>query len=191
MDQLNSYYHFNHKGIRWTHRLLSHFLGVSVINACIIFNLQNPDNKRNSIEILDIVIKALADLDKSYNWTFSLEEDPVLPPAPPVVPLAPMEPQVPDLDVEPDVPEKGKVFKRYRSNMVSDVERMEGIHTPILLDSKARRRCVFHPNIKTRHYCPTCDVCLCLSGSEEDNCWYKFHHEQSFQCFLPGVQVRN
>ena len=110
MDQLNSYYHFNHKGIRWKHRLFSHFLGVSVINACIIYNLQNPENKRNSIEFLDIVIKALADLDKTYNWTFGLEEDPVLTPAPQVDLLAPVEPVVPVLAVDPEVPVKGKVF---------------------------------------------------------------------------------
>jgi len=182
IDQLNSYYHFNHKGIRWTHRLLSHFLGVSVINACIIYNIKNPEEKQNSIEFLDSVIKALADLDKTYNWSFGLEEDPVMPPAPPVDLLAPVEPVVPVLAVDPDVPVKGKVFKRYRrSNMLSDVERMEGIHTPIHLDSKARRRCVFHPNLKTRNYCATCDVCLCVSGSEEDSCWYKFHHEVNWR----------
>ena len=27
MDQINSYYHFNHKGIRWTHRVIAHFVG--------------------------------------------------------------------------------------------------------------------------------------------------------------------
>ena len=182
MDQLNSYYHFNHKGVRWTHRLLSHFLGVSVINACIIFNIKYPEEKQNSIEFLDSVIKALADLDNSYNWRFDLGEDPVVPPAPPVDPLAPVEPVVPVLAVDPEVPVKGKVFKRYRrSNMLADVERLEGIHTPIHLDSKARRRCVFHPNLKTRNYCATCDVCLCVSGSEEDSCWYKFHNEATWR----------
>ena len=179
MDQLNSYYHFNHKGIRWTHRLLSHFLGVSMVNACIVCNIKYPENKLTSIEFIDNVIKALADLEKSYNWAFSTDEIPVPPPAAPVDPLAPVEPEMPVADEEAESQVKGKVFKRYRkANMASDVERLEGIHTPVLLDSKSRRRCVFHPKIKQRHYCPTCDVCLCLSATEEDSCWYKFHHTE-------------
>ena len=57
MDQLNSYYHFNHKGIRWTHRLLSHFLGVSMVNAMILHNLQHLANILSLIEFQDYVIK--------------------------------------------------------------------------------------------------------------------------------------
>ena len=179
MDQLNSYYHFNHKGVRWTHRLLSHFLGVTMVNAMILHNIQHPENVLSLIEFQDYVIQALADLDKCYQWGFNLEEDPELPPAPPVDPLAPVEPDLAVVGEAADSEVTPKVFKRYRkANMAADIERLEGIHTPVLLDSKNRRRCVFHPKIKQRHYCPTCDVCLCLSATEEDSCWYKFHHTE-------------
>ena len=53
---------------REEYRLLSHFLKVSVFNAYILYNLNKPDSKLTSIEFMDIVIKALANLDKSYNW---------------------------------------------------------------------------------------------------------------------------
>ena len=153
-----------------------------MVNAMILTNLQHPENILSLIEYQDYVIKALADLDKSYQWGFNLEEDPVLPPAAPVDPLAPVDPDLPVVGEEAESQVKGKVFKRYRrANMASDIERLKGIHTPVLLDSKNRRRCVFHPKIKERHYCPTCDVCLCLSASEEDSCWFKFHHEQTWR----------
>ena len=67
MDQLNSYYSFQHKGIKWTHRNFSHFLGVSVVNASIIYNLSNPQARMSNIEFFDEVIKSLADLQKKYN----------------------------------------------------------------------------------------------------------------------------
>jgi hypothetical protein len=53
MDQLNSYYRFNHKGIRWTLRLITHFLGVSVINANILYNASNPKSPMTSFDFFD------------------------------------------------------------------------------------------------------------------------------------------
>jgi hypothetical protein len=189
MDQLNSYYLFNHKGIRWTHRLLSHFLGVSVLNAHIIYNMINVDAPLSSIEFFDSVIKALVDLDKSHNWDLGHEEEVEEPVLPPVGPLyfdapveAPVEPEEAAIQEELEPKVKGKVFRRNRRlNQRKEVERLEGIHYPLLLDSKNRRRCVFHPSVKQRYFCPTCDVALCLSSNEKDSCWYKYHHEEKWR----------
>ena len=79
MDQLNSYYHFDHKGIRWTHRIFTHFLGVSLVNAAILFNTSKGNKRLSSIQFMDEVIKSLADLDHSHNWN-DLDSDHEVPP---------------------------------------------------------------------------------------------------------------
>ena len=185
MDQLNSYYLFIHKGIRWTHRLISHFLGISVLNAHILYNMSNNGSRLSSIEFFDSVIKALVDLEKTNNWDLGQNGEVAEPVLAPVVPMDPEAPVVVEeapapLELVPKV--KGKVFRRNRRlNQRGELERLEGIHSPLLLDSKNRRRCVFHPNIKQRFYCPTCDVALCPSATEEDCCWYKYHHEETWK----------
>ena len=84
------------------------------------------------------------------------------------------------LELVPKV--KSKVFRRNRRlNQRGDLERLEEIHCPLLLDSKNRRRCVFHPNTKQRYFCEACDVALCLSECGKERCWYKFHHVEEWK----------
>ena len=74
------------------------------------------------------------------------------------------------------------ILYRYRKGKSKlRVERLEGIHYPTLLSCNNRRRCVFHPEIKQRYFCPTCDVALCLSDVPEKGCWYKYHHEEDWR----------
>jgi hypothetical protein len=185
MDQLNSYYNFYHKGIRWTHRIYSHFLGVSVVNACILYNNSNPLRRLTSIEFFDDVIKSMADLDKTHNWN-DLDEE--LGEIQETASEDLMDGIATEVEDEPTIASvatlqpKGKVFRRYRKkNLEGKVERLEGIHVPVLLKSSNRRRCVFHPDTKQRYFCETCDVALCLSDCAEDSCWYKYHHEESWK----------
>ena len=94
-------------------------------------------------------------------------EVPVLPPVLPVDQDAPVDPEQPVIPLELQPKVKLKIFRRNRRlNQRGELEGMEGIHSPLLLDSKNRRRCVFHPKIKKRIYCPTCYVALCLSATD-------------------------
>jgi hypothetical protein len=185
MDQLNSYYNFNHKGIRWTHRVFTHFLGVAAMNACILYNKSNGMKRLSSIQFMDEVIKSLADLDRSHNWNdldSDHEEEPV---------LSPVENEGSDNAVALDLTshsvgeslsKTGRVYRRYRkSNLEGAVERLEGIHYPTLLSSTNRRRCVFHTDVKQRYFCTTCDVALCLSECAEESCWFKYHHQETWK----------
>jgi hypothetical protein len=185
MDQLNSYYSFQHKGIKWTHRIFSHFLGVSVVNASILYNHSNPQAKLSSIEFFDEIIKSLADLQKTYNWdTWHVDGDEI-PVQQLVEGVAPSVPGVPNAHApasEDSSKSKGKLHHRNRrANLEIAVERIEGIHIPTLLSSNNRRRCVFHPNTKQRYFCETCDVALCLSECGKESCWYKFHHMEEWK----------
>jgi hypothetical protein len=74
LDQLSSYYNFTHKGIRWTHRMITDFLGVSEVNATTLYNMSDPQKKISLIEFFDDVVNALTDLDKTQNWD-RLEEE--------------------------------------------------------------------------------------------------------------------
>jgi hypothetical protein len=180
MDQYNSYYSFDKKGVRWTHRVITHFLGVTVINARILFNLCNPTIKLTNFEYIDEVVKSLADLDKSFNWNL-IEDEPEYWPDPnprPVVARKGRDASALPPSTSPESPEpKGKFHHRNRrANLEVAVERTEGIHVPSLLPSKNRRRCVFHNNVKQRYFCETCDVALCMDEVGKESCWYKFHH---------------
>ena len=182
MDQMNSYYNFNHKGIRWTHRVFTHFLGVSAVNACILYNNSKPPKKLSSIEYFDELIKALADLDRSHNWNDLEEEMSEDSDVGPQYFCAPVEAEGSAIDSLPSLKPIGKVYQRYRKkNLEGAVERLEGIHVPMFLKSNNRRRCVFHPDIKQRYFCETCQVSLCLSECAKESCWYKYHHEESWK----------
>ena len=185
MDQLNSYYGFNHKGVRWTHRILTHFLGVSVVNASILYNASNKDARLTNMDFFNEVIKSLCDLEKSHNWDDlieDIEENPDLPPAGPQDLMAAEEVNHSPAAVEVGQKHDGKVFHRNRLvNLEISVERLEGMHYPSLLPSQNRRRCVFHPETKQRYYCETCDVALCLSECGKESCWYKFHHSVAWK----------
>ena len=185
MDQLNSYYKFHHKGIRWTLRLITHFLGVSVVNANILYNASSPDSRMNSHEYFDNIITALADLDKTHNWDDLVEElaeNPVLPVVNEPAPLALEEVVEPvHSPVVPFKP-KGKSYNRYRAtNFEIEGDRLEGVHIPIILSNAKRRKCVFHKNTKSRYLCEQCDVALCLSKCGEESCWFKFHHMETWK----------
>jgi hypothetical protein len=103
---------------------------------------------------------------------------------PPVVQAVPIGQEEPD---EADVTDVGKeevnrtIHRRYRVQKCEDkIDRLEGIHIPTILSNKKRRKCVFHPTIKSRYLCETCDAALCLSDCPEKSCWFKFHHLDSW-----------
>ena len=184
MEKLNSYYSFNHKGIRWTHRIFSHFLGVSVVNANIVYNASNPHKRFSSADYFNEVIISLADLDKTQLFDELVPKTTVhhsLEPVARCKPSAPVEADglAPSQADESEV--QGLGFHRYRSsNLEKKSERLEGIHVPILVENKKRRKCVFHPKDKTRYECNTCKVPLCLSDCQEDSCWFKFHYVEAW-----------
>ena len=185
MDQMNSYYGFHHKGIKWTHRIFTHFLGVCVVNAYILYGESKAHKKLSKIEFFDEVIKSLADLARDHNWDAVTEKIPEIEEMEPTLPAVYFSSEdelEPPVSVGPAIKPKGKVFHRYRKGKSNvRVERLEGIHYPTLLSCNNRRRCVFHPEIKQRYFCPTCDVALCLSDVPEKGCWYKYHHEEDWR----------
>jgi hypothetical protein len=185
LDQLSSYSRFTHKGIRWTHLIISNFLGVSVVNATILHNMSNPQKMLSLIEFFDEVVTALTDLDKTHYWD-SIEEEIEKNGNLTSVDSKDSPAEKDDsasVSSSKEAPEpKGKVFPRNRmANLEIAAERIEGSHIPILLSNKKRRRCVFHPTTKSRYLCQTCDVALCLSECAEDSCWFKFHHQTSWK----------
>ena len=184
MDQLNSYYKFNHKGIRWTMRLFTHFLGVSVVNANILYNASNPDSRMNSHQFFDETITALVDLEKNYNWDDleeEMAENPVLPVVNEPAPLAQEEGDDPAHPPVVRFKAKGKSYNRYRmTNFEIEGDRLEGVHVPIIVSNDKRRKCVFHPKTKSRYLCEQCDVALCLTKCGEESCWFKFHHMETW-----------
>ena len=184
MDQCNSYYHFNHKGIRWPHRIFTHFLGVSVVNAMIIYNLSNPKKKLSSVDFFNEIILALVNLDKKNNFDDLEPLQTVHHSLEPVVRSKRSVPVEgvslpPALEEEEEV--KGLGFVRYRvANLEKKAERLEGIHIPILVSNAKRRKCVFHPKTKTRYECQSCQVPVCLSEVALDSCWHKFHYKDQW-----------
>ena len=66
-------------------------------------------------------------------------------------------------------------------NLVKKTERLDGVHVPCIVSNAKRRKCVFHPKIKTRYECETCQVPLCLTDAEGESCWYKFHYEEEWE----------
>ena len=184
MDQLNSYYSFHHKGIRWTHRIFTHFLGVSVVNANILYNLSFTKNRMSSVQFFNAVILSLADLGNEQFFddievckTAHGSLEPLVR-RPPVVPVeaAVLAPSKAD---ETKVPALG--YQRYRSsNLEKKNERLDGMHVPIMVSNAKRRKCVFHPKTKTRYECETCQVPLCLSEGGKESCWAKFHYEEQW-----------
>jgi hypothetical protein len=184
MDQMNSYYRFNHKGIWWTHRVVTHFLGVYVINANILYNASGTETTFNTHQFFDEVITSLADLNKTFNWDAMEGENDAELENVPVVLAVPIGQEETD---EADVSDGGKkdvdrkIHHRYRvKNCEKKIDRLEGIHIPTILSNKKRRKCVFHPNIKSKYLCETCDAALCLTDCAEKSCWYKFHHLDSW-----------
>ena len=184
MDQCNSYYHFNHKGIRWPHRIFTHFLGVSVVNAMIIYNLSNPKKKLSSVDFFNEIILALVDLDRKSKYddltpitTVHHSLEPVVrPPSAVPVNVDKVPPSQEDLSMT-----EGLGFVRYRvTNLEKKAERLEGIHIPIVVSNAKRRKCVFHPKTKTRYECQSCQVPLCLSEVALDSCWFKFHCKEQW-----------
>jgi hypothetical protein len=185
LDQLSSYYSFTHKAIRWTHRIITYFLGVSVVNATILYNYSNREKTMSLMEFFDAVVIALTDLDKTHNWDglegnlgknekISSVDSNDLP--------AKEKDSESDSSSDDGPKPKGKVFPRNRiATLEIAAERIEGSHVPMLLSNKKRRRCVFNPTTKSRYLCQTCDVALCLSECAEDSCWFKFHNKTSWK----------
>ena len=184
MDQLNSYYHFNHKGIRWTHRIITNFLGVSVVNANILYNQSFNKNRLSSVQFFNEVINSLAALGKEQFYDQIITCTTVHGSLEPLVRGPPPVPVVPDA-LAPSQVDDSKVtslgFHRYRAtNLEKKTERLDGIHIPIIVSNAKRRKCVFHPKTKTRYECETCQVPLCLSECGKDSCWAKFHYEEQW-----------
>ena len=185
MDQLNSYYKFHHKGIRWTHRIFTHFLGVSVVNANILYNVSNHTKRMSSVQFFNEVIISLVDLENVQLY----DQIQVCNTA--HGSLLPLVRQPPPVPVETEVPpaslvDGGKTtrlgYQRYRStNLQQKTERLDGVHVPCIVSNAKRRKCVFHPKIKTRYECETCQVPLCLTDAEGESCWYKFHYEENWE----------
>ena len=167
MDQLNSYYHFNHKGIRRTHRIFTHFFGVSVVNANILYNQTFHEKMLSSVQFFNEVIKSLADLGKDQFYDELETCTTVYGSLEPLVRRPPPVPVVPDVLAPPQVDESKVTslgFHRYRStNLEKKTKRLDGIHIPIIVSNSKRRKCVFHPKRKTRYECETWQVPLCLS----------------------------
>lgn len=77
--------------------------------------------------------------------------------------------------------------KRYRR--ASEIEkqitmRMTGIHTPSIMrgnkNKDIRQFCMVCRTRKTKYHCVECSVYLCIEGKQLDNCWYRFHHLETY-----------
>jgi hypothetical protein len=172
MDQRTSYYGFHHSSVKWPHRIFSHFLMVSVVNAFILFK----QTFKSSIRLIDYMKNVLAQIrhhvqlgDESFdNYWNHFNED-----------VWDSDEDNEDFTVPPI--ERRKSFRTSDWNELWR-ERLDKtcFHCPCEVPSKnpdQRRSCVFCRN-KSSKYCVSCGAFLCLGPVPEDSCWWKFHHQK-------------
>jgi hypothetical protein len=124
-------------------------------------------------------------LNQTYNWDALHGEEGKNDEMPPLALAVPIDQEGSDSSASSGSDEEegqGKVIKRYRlQHCEKTIDRLEGIHIPTVLPNTKRRKCVFHRQAKTRYFCETCDVGLCLSDNAKESCWFKFHHVETWK----------
>lgn len=155
MDQRCCYYRISHKTTKWQHRLIFHFLTVTVVNSFILW--KGPitlTNARKDVRQLDYMIQLMKE--------FAGQGGVAVQPAQDVVPV--------------------QVTGQKRTKAwLKDESRLNHSHTPVMKNSaEFRKRCVACSRDKISSYCVECEAFVCIRGEGQYNCWWRFHHLQDF-----------
>lgn len=153
-DQQAVYYRFNHRTVKWQHRIISHFLMSAAVNAFIL-SCAKPTTKSSAfLPFLHQLLGELAESNAAYNES---DED---------------EPAV--NDVPAGQPHMSANFVQRSGGWQHDFRRLTASHTPLFFPGE-QGRCKANCGNRTQMKCAECDAWLCKSTSLEGKCWQRFH----------------
>jgi hypothetical protein len=145
-DQLASYYRYEHRTVRWPHRIFTHFVMTTAVNAHILYREHHKLENLTLLMFLDGLMDELI-VDNCDD-------------------IAP-QPQ------EPEPVEQPKKHNRV-SSLSGDNIRLVSTHTMCKVKG-VQRRCMAGCTREIGTKCVQCDQFLCLNYEGEPSCWDIFH----------------
>jgi hypothetical protein len=150
-DQKASYYRYEHRTTKWPHRIYTHFIMSCTVNAHILFNeaRKGPDEKVSLVDFIWTLAHQLAGFIDDDDEKESEEEDVLSEP----------------------VVQKAKRSK----TLARSSERLCKTHCPSV-SKGVRGTCMGGCGARPRSTCVDCDVFLCITGTGENNCFWRYHN---------------
>jgi hypothetical protein len=154
MDQKCSYYNFEHRTVKYYHRLISHFLMVATVNSYILWKHENEHQQIDLKGYIFLLMKELAG-DK-HDDEFIFDNN-----------------YLNELEDNDGSESDDKPCKRVKG-WLKDTSRVVPTHTPSFGDD--RGLCMGGCGSKVKSKCIECNAFLCMRDTGHLNCWWKFHN---------------